>query len=326
MADTIPCWGSLERVLGGSTIGDTEQEALNDAQDRFDEVYREVNAWANAVQCASECVEAKVVKWFNRNPAISGRPGDKREVAYKGRKVSRTLDYFEASYDVFCRVTCSLLDSYFDDWPPPSHYHPRAGLSSLRSTPELFISLRDARAEGAHPALFALLDLAYLRVADDRNRRVPGQRIRTDEDGTVIITHGYTDPNTGQFVEEEIDIYDPMPDGSGLLGPLARRVYRHPDGTTTTLDFGYDGRGRLLDIEVTDADGNLVETISYKYDSLGRPYRIEETDADGKILRVTVIAYYSDGSRVVTITDYSTSPPTVRQYSYPPPVFEPETI
>jgi YD repeat-containing protein len=163
--------------------------------------------------------------------------------------------------------------------------------------------------------------MSALRAAGDSDVPIPAEKIEFNEDETVTITRGYTDPRTGEFTPERIDKYGPM--ANGVLGPLIEQVSVFPDGKTITREFTYDRHGRLAKVDILDSDGSLRRTVTYKYDTSGRPHRIEETDENGKTLKITTVSYYSDGSKIVTVTDYSTSPATVTQYrliSVTPPI------
>jgi hypothetical protein len=76
-------------------------------------------------------------------------------------------------------------------------------------------------------------------------------------------------------------------------GRLRRRTHLGPSPDYKELgrfEFGYDGSERLI--------------------------RITERDANGRVKRLTTEDYGMDGSRTVTVTDYSTDPATVTRTEY----------
>jgi hypothetical protein len=172
----------------------------------------------------------------------------------------------------------------------------------------LWNPLRDS----IHPPFLKILEMSALRAAGNSDGPIPAEKIQINDDETVTITRGYTDPRTAKFTPERIDKYGPM--ANGVLGPLIEQVSVFPDGKTISREFTYGRDGRLAKVDILDSDGSLRRTLTYKYETSGRPYRIEETDENGKTLNVTTVSYYSDGSQIVTVTDYSTSPATVTQY------------
>jgi hypothetical protein len=80
----------------------------------------------------------------------------------------------------------------------------------------------------------------------------------------------------------------------------------------------YDSAGRVIRKEEGGPDKWPNSVTTYSFDSQGRLRRIEVRDGDGKVVSVTVIQYFLDGSKTVTITDYSTTPATVTTQQYAP--------
>lgn len=65
-------------------------------------------------------------------------------------------------------------------------------------------------------------------------------------------------------------------------------------------------------------DANLERTTGEEesravYDGINRLVHYEERDGTGKLMSVTNIAYFSDGSSITTIYDFTTSPASVTQ-------------
>ena len=73
-------------------------------------------------------------------------------------------------------------------------------------------------------------------------------------------------------------------------------------------------------------DANLTRDLGATkeiYDGMNRLVHSEERDETGKLLRVTIFAYFLDGSCIETIYDFTKTPAAVIQIKNPQPEKEP---
>jgi hypothetical protein len=103
-------------------------------------------------------------------------------------------------------------------------------------------------------------------------------------------------------------------------GILQRKQTWHLDGNPgaagKTIDEYAGGQLKRRTHRGPSPDYEVLETLEFGYDRSGRLIRITERDANGTVKRLTTEDYRMDGSRTVTVTDYSTDPATVTRTEY----------
>jgi hypothetical protein len=117
-------------------------------------------------------------------------------------------------------------------------------------------------------------------IRDPAVRRWPRQH---DIDGRIVYEIVWVDPVTNNF------------------------VYRYEWEGTDELD-----EARRIKVIYAGGEDDIDD-----YDARGRRIRTERRDNSGKLLRVTICAYYADDSYTETVTDYTTTPATVTQSTFP---------